>query len=189
MKIPIIILSFLLLCFGFFGCKAELPEANFTATPAEGVVPVEVQFTDQSVGQIDQWQWDFDNDGVIDSTLQNPRHYYDEPGKYTVNLTVINSAGADYGIVYLWFFLPLKVDFVAEPTVVEYTYVHFLDKSQGNVTSWSWDFDSDGVIDSSEQNPWHRYSKDGDYTVTLTITGPDRELSITKENYIHASGC
>jgi len=49
--------------------------------------------------------------------------------------------------------------------------VQFTDKSydpDGKVVSWSWDF-GDGVI-STEQNPTHRYSADGTYTVTLKVT-------------------
>lgn len=192
MKISVIIMSSFLLCFAIIGCKPEPPNANFTATPTEGEVPLEVQFTDQSVGEIDEWQWDFDNDGVIDSTLQNPRHIYNEAGTYTVLLTVSNSGGSDHEtkIDYLEFFLPCKIDFMAETTEVEgIKDIKFTDLSQGNITSWSWDFDNDGVIDSTEQNPIHSYTRNGDYTVTLTITGPHCELSITKDRYIHVSGC
>ena len=190
MKISLFILSSILICFGFFGCKGEPLEANFSATPTEGEVPVEVQFTDQSVGEIDQWQWDFDNDGVIDSTLQNPTHTYDKPGTYSVNLTVSNSSGTAHTTGHLVFFLPLKADFMAEPTeVVGFRNVRFYDTSQGNITSWAWDFDGDGVVDSTEPSPIYQYTLNGDYTVTLTIKGPRGEQSITKPDYIHVSSC
>jgi PKD repeat protein len=192
MKISVVAISSFLLCFAFIGCKPEPPNAEFAATPTQGEVPIEVQFTDQSVGAIDEWQWDFDNDGVVDSTLQNPRHIYNEAGTYSVLLTVGNSGGSDREtkIGYLEFFLPCKVDFMADNTeVVGVTYIEFTDLSQGNITSWSWDFDNDGVVDSTERNPTHSYTRNGDYTVTLTITGPHCELSITKERYIHVGGC
>jgi len=38
---------------------------------------------------------------------------------------------------------------------------------------YEWDFDEDGVIDSTEQNPTHSYSEDGVYSVTLTVSGID----------------
>ena len=192
MKISIIILSSFLLCCALLGCKAVPPEADFIARPTEGEVPLEVQFTDQSVGEIDEWQWDFDNDGVVDSTLQNPRYIYNEAGTYSISLTVSNSGGSDYEtkIGYLEFTLPCKIDFIAEPTeVVGVTDIKFTDLSQGKVTSWAWDFDNDGVIDSTEQNPTHSYARNGDYTVTLTIRGPHCALSITRDRYIHVSGC
>ena len=129
---------------------------------------------------------------MVDSTLQNPRHIYNEAGTYSVSLTVTNSGGSDYEtkIGYLEFTLPCKIDFIAEPTeVVGVTEIKFADLSQGKVTSWAWDFDSDGVIDSTVQNPTHSYTRNGDYTVTLTIKGPHCELSMTRDRYIHVGGC
>ena len=47
----------------------------------------------------------------------------------------------------------------------------------------------DGEIDSYVQNPIYKYTDNGDYTVTLTIEGPNCQLSMTKKDYIHVSGC
>ncbi|TET77190.1 MAG: PKD domain-containing protein [Dehalococcoidia bacterium] len=81
-------------------------------------------------------------------------------------------------------------DFFAEPTEAEGpAWVQFTDQSTGNITSWEWDFDDDGAIDSTEQNPRHYYSSDGSYSVTLIITGPDCEDRLTKDNYIEVYGC
>lgn len=49
--------------------------------------------------------------------------------------------------------------------------IYFKDESYGKIDTWSWDF-GDGTT-SSEQNPIHRYSKEGEYIVTLTIEGPE----------------
>jgi len=48
--------------------------------------------------------------------------------------------------------------------------VAFRDESQGEVTSWKWDF-GDGQT-STDRHPQHRYEKGGEYTVTLWIEGP-----------------
>ena len=191
-KIATILVSSLLVCYALAGCKVSPPEADFTGTPATSQVPAEVQFTDLSVGDIDAWRWDFNNDGVVDSVLQSPQYAYAEAGTYTVSLTVSNSHGSDYEtkIGYLHFTLPCKVDFTAEPTkVVGVTEIQFTDLSEGEITSWAWDFNNDGIIDSTEQNPTHTYGGNGIYTVTLTVTGPNCELSVTKEHYIRVSGC
>jgi PKD repeat protein len=45
--------------------------------------------------------------------------------------------------------------------------VQFTDTSQGNLSSWAWDF-GDGTPVSTEQNPAHTFAQAGDYTVTLT---------------------
>jgi PKD repeat protein len=72
------------------------PVADFTADVANGVAPLTVQFTDQSVGSIEIWEWDFDNNGTIDSTAQIPAPWtYTEAGDYTVSLTVTGLGGTD----------------------------------------------------------------------------------------------
>ena len=35
-----------------------------------------IQFTDKSTGSPVEWDWDFTNDGTVDSTLNNPAHSY-----------------------------------------------------------------------------------------------------------------
>ena len=69
--------------------------AEFSASPTQGVAPLTVQFTDLSIGTPSSWQWDFDNDGVMDSDLQNPEHIYETPGQYTVCLTVSDGTSTD----------------------------------------------------------------------------------------------
>ena len=88
-------LSLLLLTPGALaGCgAAAAPTAEFTASPHLGKVPISVQFTDESQGEIDSWAWDFDNDGVVDSTDQNPRHTFSLPGTYTITLSVTGPGG------------------------------------------------------------------------------------------------
>jgi len=70
------------------------PAANFTGTPTSGPEPLMVNFTDNSTSYdgITTWEWDFDNDSVIDSTEQNPSHTY-SGGTYTVSLTVTEADG------------------------------------------------------------------------------------------------
>jgi PKD repeat protein len=67
--------------------------ANFTATPVEGKSPLQVQFTDTSFTSdpngVTKWEWDFNNDQIIDSTAQNPQFTFTGVGydvKYTVSL-------------------------------------------------------------------------------------------------------
>jgi PKD repeat protein len=71
------------------------PTAAFTSDVQSGAPPLTVQFTDQSSGSLSSWAWDFDNDGAVDSTEQNPVHIYDAAGIYTVKLAVANAYGSD----------------------------------------------------------------------------------------------
>ena len=91
-----ILIAVLVLALGLLtacGSSTEPPTAGFGAHPTSGVVPLTVQFTDQSKGEITHWAWDF-GDGNT-STVQNPSHTYATLGNYTVSLTVTNSGGSD----------------------------------------------------------------------------------------------
>ncbi len=70
----------------------EIECHDFNASLTSGAYPLTTQFTTSSEG-IDAYYWDFENDGIIDSTKQNPAHTYGQTGDYSVNLTVHTSEG------------------------------------------------------------------------------------------------
>ncbi len=75
--------------------SAPAPTASFTAIPSTGRAPFDVNFTDTSTGNPTSWAWDFDNNGTVDSTAQNPPAYrYRVAGNYTAKLTATNAAGS-----------------------------------------------------------------------------------------------
>ncbi|OGO00443.1 MAG: hypothetical protein A2Y59_06265 [Chloroflexi bacterium RBG_13_52_14] len=192
-KILIALALILLLVSFMAGCGKSGPEAKFTAEPLTGYPPLAVQFTDSSTGEVQAWEWDFDNDGMIDSTEQNPQYTYEEPGNYTVSLTVSSPNGNNTVTQTEYIKVmpcPRFADFIAEPTSgVGTTIVQFTDMSTVEVSSWAWDFQSDGIVDSNEQNPSHVYAQNGVYSVTLTITTPTCDDTITKYDYISITGC
>jgi PKD repeat protein len=68
------------------------PVANFTATPTNGVEPLNVTFTDTSTGSPTGWAWNFGDTGT--SSLQNPSNSYGTAGVYTVRLIASNGGGS-----------------------------------------------------------------------------------------------
>jgi PKD repeat protein len=64
---------------------------DFIGTPRQGYRFLTVQFEDISSGFFNSWFWAF-GDGEVSYT-QNPSHYYDHPGVYTVYLTVSGISG------------------------------------------------------------------------------------------------
>ena len=54
------------------GGGTPAPVAAFTATPDTGVAALTVTFADTSTNSPSTWSWDFQDDGTIDSTAQNP---------------------------------------------------------------------------------------------------------------------
>jgi PKD repeat protein len=78
--------------FGVKKCSESLPVANFSADTTSGETPLVVHFTDEST-DAEWWEWDFNNDGIIDSYEQNPTYTYTKAGNYSVSLTVSNLNG------------------------------------------------------------------------------------------------
>jgi Zn-dependent metalloprotease len=65
--------------------------SDFASNVTVGQPPLLVQFTDQSIASpssITSWEWDFNNDGTVDATEQNPSWTYNNVGLYDVSLTV-----------------------------------------------------------------------------------------------------
>lgn len=77
-----------------------VPTAQFKYSPYNGVSPLWVSFTDTSTGVPTNWSWDFQDDGVEDSTLENPLYSYVTPGTYSVKLNVSNSFGNSFVTKY-----------------------------------------------------------------------------------------
>ncbi|MBS3151752.1 PKD domain-containing protein [Candidatus Woesearchaeota archaeon] len=74
------------------------PIASFIYVPLNPIEGEQVNFTDTSVSYdgISTWNWDFDNDTIIDGNLQNPNYIFVNNGSYTVVL-VIQEADGDMG--------------------------------------------------------------------------------------------
>jgi len=162
------------------------PKADFIPVIVpyvRGQVPMPVSFIDRSIGLPTSWEWDF-GDGST-STDQNPAHVYQNPGIYTVSLTVRNSIGSDTmvktGLISVG--MGGSADFKASATTVGVGWiVSFTDLSTNSPTQWSWDF-GDGSTGAGEK-PDHIYRKTGVYDVSLTASSPTITDSVMKRKYI-----
>lgn len=69
------------------------PLAGFTASPLEGCQPLVVNFTDTSLGLSLVRTWNFGDpaSGTNTSSAATPTHTFNNPGTYTVSLTVSNA--------------------------------------------------------------------------------------------------
>jgi hypothetical protein len=66
---------------------------------------------------------------------------------------------------------PLEAQWSFEVIDMDRRLVAFKDLSEGEITSWQWDF-GDGTV-STEQHPLHQYEEAGQYVVVLYIEGPE----------------
>lgn len=85
--------------YAFTVSGTTFPAPDFSARLRKGIGYLSVVFKDKSEGEITDWEWDFDNDGIIDSTFQNPDYKYNTSGTYSVRLKVTGPDGSDEKII------------------------------------------------------------------------------------------
>lgn len=165
--------------------------AAFHANTTSTGVGNQIQFFDDSAGSPDSWEWDFTNDGIVDSTAENPIVTYGTIGTFSVSLTVHNGTDSSSKTKYNYITITsggpgcLGCDFSANVTAgAAPLTVQFADLSTGSPDEWAWNF-GDGTS-STEQHPVHTYSSAGTYTVTLTASAQNGTYSKVKvkTNYI-----
>lgn len=167
----IIWLSVLLICL-YQPVQAQL-SAGFIADVVEGCAPLEVNFLDQSSGNVTSWQWTFGNGNQ--STLQNPSGFYTQPGTYTVTLTVSRGGSptaTETKTAYIHVFAPPEAAFDYSPNEgCTPLLVSASDKSSPGsapIDSWQWDF-GDGSVVQGQPNQSHTYSHPGSFLPLLEV--------------------
>ena len=178
---------FCVLALSSYCLHAQVPVANFSATPLTGCAPLVVAFTDQSSGTPTEWNWDFGNGQL--SNAKSPVVTYSQPGTYSVTLVVKNANGthgvtktnlikvnASPGVAFT-----ASITTACVPATIQFT-----DQSSdasGSIVSWEWDF-GDGTK-STQQNPQKVYATTGFYSVSLTVTSSTGcKAGGTKNRYI-----
>ncbi|MCB9101946.1 MAG: PKD domain-containing protein, partial [Anaerolineales bacterium] len=160
------------------------PVAKFVADPLTGSAPLDVHFINRSDGEIETYLWDF-GDGDSSSDAE-PTHTYAATGSYSVGLTVTGPGGSDTKIRRDYIIVgdvPPVARFVAEPLDgVAPLVVVFDNRSDGVVTDSFWQF-GDGET-STASDPTHTYVNDGNFSVSLTVTGPGGSDTQIRANYI-----
>ncbi len=86
---------------------------------------------------------------------------------------------------FIYYNVPLELLSIPEPifsyqvqSVLPYSYT-FRDESIGNISSYLWSF-GDGTFAENVTEVTHTYTTHGNYTVTLTVSGPDGEDSTSQ---------
>lgn len=81
---------------GSFDTSSRPPWPDFTWSPESPAAEETIEFTDQTTfyGIEPSWAWDFDEDGITDSTERSPTYSYSIAGDYTVTLTATDSGGS-----------------------------------------------------------------------------------------------
>lgn len=148
------------------------PVVDYVSSLTEGCEDFTVSFL-QTASDGVFYTWDF-GDGSDVSNDPNPTHTYTEPGEYMVSLTAVNTGGCTDSKSDLMVRVSAQPEagFSSNPEfpvvmTLPNTEITFLDESLNSI-KWNWDF-GDGTA-SSEQNPTHVYTSEGQYMVTLMVT-------------------
>ncbi|RLF47481.1 MAG: hypothetical protein DRN29_02365 [Thermoplasmata archaeon] len=158
----------------FINVQAVSLHADFYWSPETPTDLEEVQFYDNSTGDIIAWIWYF-GDGKS-STEQNPVHKYEDNGTYTVRLVVIDKFGnTDYVEKQITILNVPPVADAGEDIISDNLTVEFNGNGSydldGYIVNYSWDF-GDGKAGQGEIVS-HEYDEEGIYTVNLTVYDND----------------
>jgi PKD repeat protein len=173
------------------------PTASFEYAPNSPNVSDTIEFDGSASsdpdGSIQSYEWDFNGDGVTDSTGEKTSHSYSGSGDYTASLTVTDDEGATDTTTQT---VSVNKDETETNPVAEFTYspnsptvseeVTFdasTSSDDGTIQSYLWDFNGDGLTDATGQSATHEFTSSGEYTVKLTVTD-DQGLSDTVTNTV-----
>ena len=178
---------------GGAGESNESPTAQFSYSPQSPLAGSSVSFTNQASdpdGEIQKYSWDFDGDGNEDSSAPNPSFTFPSEGTYSTKLTVTDSDGSTA--------TTSQTMSIAQPNQspsAAFSYspdapranraVSFANQSSdpdGQIVSYSWDFDGDESADASGANPTYAFPAQGTYTASLTVTDDNESTATTSKN-------
>jgi PKD repeat protein len=147
------------------------PQAKFKTDKRTGFAPLLVNFTDQSLGKVTEWSWNF-GDGST-SNEQNPSHEFNSTGIYSVTLKVPGPAGTNAMskkgyLVVSPYPEPLIAKFNLTPSggIVPLS-IQCTDTSTGAINRYLWEF-GDGAV-SDDQHRHIGTTAAGSYIVSLSL--------------------
>jgi PKD repeat protein len=131
--------------------------------------------------------WTF-GDGQT-STEPDPIHIYSSFGTYTIVLIATNTCGNDTTeVTIVLSTVPNAFFSYSDHSGCSPFIVNFIDQSQNNPTSWSWNFEGGFPATSTQQNPSVLYSVPGTYSVSLQATNDQGTDALLLDGLIQVGG-
>ena len=153
-----------------------IPTADFTATnECLGTPTVFTDVSNPNGGTVTNWEWDFDNNGTVDTNAQNPTHTFPSAGTFPVNLNTSSAGGVcshDTTINIVVNAVPASnFGFADVCTNDASTFSDSSTISSGTIVSYTWDFgDGPPAGTSTQQSPTYVFTAPGTFIVILTVT-------------------
>ena len=158
----------------------------------QGCAPFTFSISDNTItnSPITSWNWELiTENGTINSTSMAPTFTLIDTGCVDIKLTIMNADGctstetfenaacAGTGPV---------IDFTADPqNACAEVSINFNAISDSEVTTYSWDFEGDGIFDTEGNPVNHEYQDTGYYDVILMAEHNGCITTLLKEDFIH----
>ncbi len=135
--------------------------AQFNSTTIKGCAPLEILFTDESIGVITERIWTFEGGTPSTSTAINPLVQFLEVGEFEVTLTIQNEGNSNTTSTIIT---------VVDPPIPGFTFTTnelsvLFTNTSSNANIYTWNF-GDGES-STEESPEYTYTTPGTYEVSL----------------------
>ncbi|MGB3947815.1 MAG: PKD domain-containing protein [Bacteroidia bacterium] len=162
-------------------CK---PNASFTTNNI--CVYEQAEFNNTSQGAT-LFDWDFESNGTIDDTANSPNHTF-LVGNYTTTLFATTAFGCkDTATGLISVFPSPVVDFSSDSVCLgntnSFTNLTTI-ATPDSITTWFWDFDTDGVVNATTSEPTNIFSFPGNHTILLKATSNNGCVDSTIKNTV-----
>ena len=142
---------------------------SFTPDITSGCIPLTINFTDNTSGNIIAWFWDF-GDGST-STNQNTSHTYTDVGIFDVSLRVTTDRGCQSnqsiaGLIQTYPVPRANFTFIPQSITDTSSLVSFINTSTG-ASIYYWSFGNGST--STEESPQYQYPDTGTYRASLIV--------------------
>lgn len=152
------------------------PRPNVLFQSTSACLNQATQFTNQSsiaAGTIAKWRWDFDNNGVIDDSVNvNPSYVYPSAGTMQSRLEALSNSNCASHLInpVIVHYNPAAL-FTAPSTCMpdNTPFTNLSVSSDGVITSYQWDFNGDNITDNVQQNPVYNFAMLGTHPVKLEV--------------------
>jgi len=155
------------------------PVINFSADLVETCIEFDINFTDASSPNIEEWFWDFGNGE--NSTEQNPTLSYPDTGYYDISLVGTHNGCVNTLTLDDYIFVKAPVAKFQAINFCEEPYRRKFKNNSIDADQALWDFGVEGTDTdvSSETNPEYIYAETGTYIVTMTVFNSVTQCSHT----------
>lgn len=151
-----------------------VPQVNFSSNIA--CLNQTTQFNNSTIisnGFISKWQWDFENDGIVDDSVSvNPALVYNNHGNYNCKLVATSNHNCANNIINPVIIHPNPIaQFQAKSVCTgdKTEFVNLSSSPSGSIISYQWQYYGDGNVSNVFSYAAHNYSYTGTYLVKLEV--------------------